>query len=143
MGGLWTTHMLKDKLAETPRRARNARTADVERYSRERILDVIARHTSARREDLSPIRFADARLGRNPNLFAKTVVPRYIVPIAGGKRAAIFDEGVLACAAGLAMIVRKFLRHIAVATATFDCVVVACNTLMSDVEGIVAVRRIV
>jgi hypothetical protein len=90
-----------------------------------------------RESELSPIRFIEAPMKGTFRLFAKTAAPRLVVLAAAGRRAAIFDVGVLSWAASPAIVIRELLRNIAVATATFDCVVVLGGTLSGEVEEIV------
>jgi len=128
----------KAVLADMPKRASLLKTSGrVKSFSVDDIPDMIARRAHVSHRDLTSIRFIDAPLKRSSNLFAKTAAPVLVASMSYGRRAAVFDESVLAWSAGRAMITRKFLRNIAVATATFDYVLVLCTTLTSEVRDLV------
>lgn len=146
MTGMWSVQSLKEMLKETPRRARRPSKDDtVPKFSRmdvkESLAELAHTHTDWSHTDWSGptfTSFGDASKGRRFNLFAKTTAPRFVVMIADGRCAAIFDEKGLAWAGGAARVTREFLQNIAMATAMFDYVVVVCNTLTAEVQSLIA-----
>jgi hypothetical protein len=141
MTGMWSVQSLKDMLKEKPRRARRPNKDDkVPKLSRmdviESLDDLAHTHTDWPGPTLTS--FGEASKGRRFNLFAKTAAPRFVVMIAEDRRAAVFDEKGLAWAGGAARVTREFLQNIAMATAMFDYVVVACNMLTGEVQSLVA-----
>ena len=139
MTGMWSVQSLKEMLAETPRRARRPDKDDaVPKLSQMDVMESLARLAHTEWLDLTLTSFGDASKGRRFNLFAKTAAPRFVVMIADGRRAAIFDEKGLAWAGGAARVTREFLQNIAMATAMFDYVVVVCNMLDGEVQAVIA-----